>query len=352
MMDISEIPDVSTGEAGVVSAAPDYFLVDETPPEQPRFDPAPFILEKRGTSSQKSQQEFWFKQTIHKNSVAAKLRTIGMNQEATVLEQCHTSYTFAVCKSCNGVSKFPNRCDRFYCPECQPRLQKDRERAVKWWAFAIKQPKHVVLTVKNIPDLAKGHVLEFRCWFNKLRRSKFAENWLGGFYRFEVTNEGRGWHLHLHALVDARFIDKFALSEMWAKITKGFGRIVEVKDARGWKYLNEVTKYAVKGAQLAAWSPGDIQKFINAFQGVKTFGVFGSLYGKRTEFAEYWKQVRDQTPICKCGCCEARYFSESEFLEKFEFQPTENSHTIPPPRFAHPEFAFTKNQKFIDAISR
>lgn len=317
-------------EKQLLSENPDLLEVEEGPDATPRFDAPSLQLEKRGTKPQKTQLVLWQKQTIHKNSVAAKLRSIGRVEEASTLEHCHTEFTIGICRGCSAVNKFPNRCDLFFCPECQPRLQSDRQKAVEWWTREVHQPKHVVLTCKNTPNLHKGHVQEFRKWFTRLRRSVFARKWLGGFYRFEVTNEGRGWHLHLHALINAGWIDEFQLSELWTKITGGFGRIVRVKDARGKSYLDEVTKYAVKGHQLSAWTPEQIAEFIDAFKGVKTFGVFGSLYGARTKFAEWWKQVRGTKPICSCGESNCNYMTECDYdIMKLQLVP--DSKAIPPP---------------------
>jgi hypothetical protein len=266
------------------------------------------------------QTEFWRKQTTHKNTVAAKLRQAGYRELAQSLEDCHSYYTFAVCNNCGIVQKFPNRCDQFFCPECQPHLAKERKRQVEWWTVGLKQPKHVVLTVRNIPDLTSDHVDELRAWFTKLRRRKFASNWAAGFYSIEVTNEGKGWHLHLHVLVEARWIDSSELALQWDSITNGFGRIVKVKDCRDDSYLAEVTKYAVKGVQLAAWSPDQIATFITAFQNKRTFGVFGTLYGQRTEFAEWIATIKQSRPRCRCGSDNCRYYSETDYL-LLECQP-------------------------------
>lgn len=312
----------------------DEYGLDEEAPAKPRFDSPSLKLETRGTTKQIHQGLLWAACTIHKNTVAAKLREAARISEARSLENCHTHYTVAVCNGCNAVQKFPNRCDQFFCPECQPRLQADRKKAVEWWTREIEQPKHVVLTVKNIFDLQKGHVQELKKWFTRLRRTKFASNWLGGFYKIEVTEEGEGSHLHMHCLIDAKWIDSFGLSEQWQKVTRGFGRIVKVKDCRGESYLNEVTKYTVKGVMLAAWTPEQICKFVDAFKGVRTFGVFGSLYGARTKFREWWKLVRGQKPKCSCGCCDVRYFSEEEWWT-VENVGGPTVQPIPPPQANH-----------------
>jgi hypothetical protein len=276
------------------------------------------------------QEELWRKATVHKNTVAAKLRLESYTEEADCLENCHTYYTVAQCGDCGAVRKFPNRCDRFYCPECAHHLQREREKQVAWWTRECKQPKHVVLTVKNIPHLTFLHVQEFRGWFTKLRRLKFARNWVGGFYRIEVTNEGKGWHLHLHALVEAKWIDQPQLKNVWRRLTNGLGYIVKVMDVRQGSYLHEVTKYVVKGHQLASWQPADIVTFLNAFQNVRTFGVFGSLYGKRTEFAEWLASIKSSRPKCECGSCNVRYFNELDWLA-MDCRPTLPVRERPPP---------------------
>jgi hypothetical protein len=103
------------------------------------------------------------------------------------------------------------------------------------------------------------------------------------------------------------------LSTEWMKVTRGLGRIVKVMDARRVDYLKEVTKYAVKGNQLAAWSGEEIAMFIDAFTGVRTFGVFGSLYGKRTEFREWIAQLQQHKLKCKCGCEEFWYQTDWDY---------------------------------------
>lgn len=305
--------------------------------------PAPVQLETRGitshphtppppTKTRPEQSEFWTAGTIHKNAIAAKLRESGRGDLAQALEDCHSHYTVAHCNDCGKVTRFPNRCDRFYCPECQPRLAYDRRRSVEWWTKEVSQPKHVVLTIRNVPQLLPEHVDEFKGFWSKLRRRKFARGWRGGFYSLEVTNEGRGWHLHLHALIDARWIDAAELARQWSDCCRGFGNIVKVKDAREQNYLAEVTKYAVKGSQLAEWTPADIVQFITAFAGKRTFGVFGTLYGKRTEFAEWLAQIRDQKPLCPCGSCNVAYFSEHDWLLRQLKDDGQPLLSRPPPR--------------------
>ena len=294
-------------------------------------------LEIRGLTAQKPQvpnkahskflqAEIWRKGTIYKNSIAAKLAEQGRHDLADQLHDCHSTFTVVQCCGCLKTRRYPNRCDLFFCPECAHHLATERKKQVEWWAERCPQPKHVVLTIKNIRDLTPGHIEEFKGFFRKLRRRKFANNWLGGFYRIEITNAKKGWHIHLHALVNAKWIDKAELSDQWRSITNGLGYIVKVKDVRRGSYLHEVTKYITKGHQLAQWQGEDILCFIQALQGQRTFGVFGDLYGLRTEFAEWIAGLKQRKPKCDCGCENQRYYTEAQWivndlLPKFEYAP-------------------------------
>jgi hypothetical protein len=318
----------------------DHLVWDPDTAYSPRFEERSSVtLEDRGLTPQIAplpnsqapklkQDEFWARQTVYKNSLAAALREIGEVERADALENCHSYATVVQCNGCGVVRRFPNRCDKFYCPECQPHLQHERSKQVEWWARQCKQPKHVVLTIKNTETLSATDIDLIRDDFTKLRRSKFARNWLGGFYSLEVTNESRGWHLHIHALIEAKWIDAPQLAVSWHRITKGRGYIVKVRDVRDKSYLHEITKYAVKGSMLAAWQPADVMQFINAFEGKRAFGVFGSLYGVRTEFAEWIAVLKSGHKQCSCGSCSRSYYTELEWLMK-DLRPDA---ARPPPR--------------------
>jgi hypothetical protein len=156
-------------------------------------------------------------------------------------------------------------------------------------------------------------------------------------YSIEVTNEGKGWHLHLHALIDAGWIDARELAVVWNSVTSGAGYIVKVKDASQHDYLKEVAKYTAKGSQIAGWPASEIATFIDAFDGVKTFGVFGCLHGKRTEWKAWIESLSKSKKLCDCGCEKFKYFDENEWEARF-CKGTNSESVRPPPLTAAPEF--------------
>jgi hypothetical protein len=192
-------------------------------------------------------------------------------------------------------------------------LARKRLKAVEWWAKTIRQPKHVILTIQNQRILDKPFVQAFKAAFSRLRRMAFARNWRGGYYSLEVTNKGNGWHLHIHAMVDAGWVDQAGLSDAWSKATMGLGKIVHVSDCRDKDKLRETTKYAVKGNDLAKWSGEESSVYIDAMAGVRTFGVFGSCFGQRAEYRAWLDSLDLAAITCQCGCNSWRRLSLEEF---------------------------------------
>ena len=299
------------------------------------------LLDKRGltrhpsedstrTPTKAVQKEFWREQTAYKNSIAAKLREVGMDEDAASLENCHSYYTVAVCGDCGQVRKFPNRCDQFFCPECNNHLTADRTSQVEWWTKTIRQPKHVVLTIKNVSNITPLHIDELRSFFTKLRHRKAFKNWRGGFYSMQITHSATGWHPHIHLVVDTNWIDLNELNSAWRQITRGAGQVTKVMDCRDKGYLRRVTSYIARGSEMAAWDPQTIAECINAFRGRRTFGVFGSLFGMRSEFAEWIAELKAKRPRCDCGSCNVKYLTEAEFAA-WDLRPNPTKSPRPPP---------------------
>jgi hypothetical protein len=247
------------------------------------------------------------------DSIAKKLREVGEIERAVKLEQCHQSATFCHCINCGHRHSFLNRCDRFYCPLCCQALSYRRRKSIEAWAEAVDQPKHLVLTARNRERLSKNYVKFFKANLCKLRRLRLCSDWRGGLTSLEVTNEGRGWHLHCHLLIDVDWLPMAAISTAWAKLLGQDFAIVAAKDVRDRSYLQEVTKYAVKGSEIASWSGKTAKEFIEAFEGVRQFSCFGSLFKDRA----LRQTIADELAPGKqtCPACESenlRYLDENE----------------------------------------
>lgn len=318
------------------STPSDSFEVFPTPEATQSVDVVK--LETRGVTSHRAkltQGSLFAKELLHFASVLSRLDGTGHNAIADEIRGCHTDRSIRRCTGCHKASAFYNRCEKFWCPLCAPRLSRERREGVEWWTKQIKQPKHLVLTTRNTSTITRETVQRFKDAFSRLRRQRVFRLVEGGFYRLEVTNEDRGWHLHMHVLVDARWVDAKLLSETWGKLVGQDFAIVKVKDARAKDYLNELTKYVVKGDQLASWNGNDIAAFVTAFTGLRSFGVFGTLYGKRTEWREWLDELRSGRVKCECGCSRWEVMSDLQWQWE-EVSSGPNLLAMPPPRMAIP----------------
>jgi len=212
-------------------------------------------------------------------------------------------------------------------------LARDRQKAVAWWIQTLRQPKHVVLTVRNTDTLRKPYVEAFKAAWKKLRNRKIAADWKGGFWSLELTNEGRGWHLHLHALIDSRWIDAKQLSQEWGKLTGQDFAIVKVKDCRAAEFLQEVCKYTVKGTDLATWPKEQLADYVKAFQGVRTFGTFGNLYDRLPQYHEWLATITSEREQCDCGCTHFTFIDARIYDLDLNNHPT----TAPPVPTQNPQ---------------
>lgn len=160
----------------------------------------------------------------------------------------------------------------------------------------------LTLTVKNGPNLVERHSHLESSWrkLQKRRRMALSSGWgrtelakvSGALFSYEVTNKGKGWHPHVHAIVLLDdWLDQGKLSAEWKRIT-GDSYIVDVRrigkgleqllDATGnvmpqvIDAFTEVSKYALKFSDL---SFSDNLHAFETLRGKRLQGAFGAFWG-------------------------------------------------------------------------
>ena len=253
---------------------------------------------------QLDNEEIWSEQIWRK--------TLGFIDEriSEHLAKCGKEEWYRTCRSCGEVKKFEYRCSMKFCPKCNWRIARRRADILKAWTVLVKQPKHIVLTRRNSELITRDLLRHTMKSFAKLRRQKEWKQATGGCVSMEVTNESKGWHVHLHVLVDARWIAAGILSQRWAELVGQDFAIVKVQDAREHEYRNEVAKYVVKASEMAKWPGSEIAAFINASRGVKFFAPFGSLYKLQRSIKDQLAQEAPPPTPCPCGCEDFVYDTE------------------------------------------
>ena len=251
---------------------------------------------------------------VQRDQITRRLRAAGQQRLADVLDGCHRENFHRVCHQCRHTESWWNHCDNRICPICQPRLSTHRKREIEFWTSRVSSPLHVVLTVMNTGRLSASYVAGIRKAFARLRRTRFAQGWKSGLWAIETTNKGRGWHVHIHALVEARWIDAAKLAIQWGRQVGQEFAICKVQRVQGTDYLREVCKYAVKGCELEHWTPDQLSDYVESTSGQRLFGVFGRLYGARKEWTKFCRSLKDEHAACtECGCTRWAFFDEDEW---------------------------------------
>jgi hypothetical protein len=109
------------------------------------------------------------------------------------------------------------RCGDRTCVECRKKDFYRLLRSYRPYVATLQdhQLKLVTLTLKNTAYL-EGTVDRLRkAWKKLLRRGPYRTLWHGGAYAIECVNKGRGWHVHLHALVEGGYIAQEQLVQDW-----------------------------------------------------------------------------------------------------------------------------------------
>ena len=223
-----------------------------------------------------------------------KLRNEGRDDLAQKLSDCAELMAIA-CVCCGKTRTVERGCKRRWCPVCAPRITAARMMRLESVVSRFKWPLAVTLTMENV-EMADGALETVKEKFRAFRRTHFwSKNVLGGVVGFEVTNRGRGFHPHLHALVDCEWLAvetprpprratkkmleslcsraQNELSEVWGAYVQGKKAMVWVNRAWG-NSMMETLKYAIKPSDLLedAIDAGELIDIIDAGRMISSFG--------------------------------------------------------------------------------
>jgi hypothetical protein len=229
--------------------------------------------------------------------------------------RCGKQEIYRTCRDCGRVEKYFSRCNIKWCPRCQWRVTLKRQQLIQAWAKRIRQPKHLVTTQSNFEILTRRTIREHVRNLARFRRRKVFKSVRGGCVSTEITNEGQGWHLHAHWLLDVDWLDMAAVSQVWGKIVGQNFAIVKVKDVRASDYVAEIVKYLAKGSEIASWAPEQINEFVSAIRGCRFFGSFGALRDLAPAIRAELLASKPPPPMCECGCRQFEFGTdESEVI--------------------------------------
>lgn len=257
-----------------------------------------------------NQRQLWAEQDDFHETIRSKLEGLCETNQFANFSRCGLEDIYRTCKSCGAVETIQYRCSLKWCPRCQWWLTERRKKILALWASRVTQPKHLVLTQKNFPVLTGKKLRAHTRALARMRRSKSFKSVKGGCVSVEMTNENRGWHLHSHWLLDARWLDMKAVSTTWGKLVGQEFAVCKIMDVRERDYLQEVTKYVVTGSEMARWDANQIHEFVTAVRGRRFFFAFGSLFKQGPAVRAELRGQAAPTGECECGCNQFRWQDE------------------------------------------
>lgn len=186
-------------------------------------------------------------------------------------------YLVIQCTGCGHRHRVMQKCGSRTCPKCRRR---EFYRLFNGYKEQVRRkPPHTLkfltLTVKNRETL-EGGVEDVRAAFKELRRRQlYKRAWHGGIYAIEAVNKGRGWHVHLHAIVEGRYIQQQRIAADWLDIT-GDSQIVDIRECRnGEDTLRYLLKYITKRPECAGYE----DEYNQTLKGKRLVHAFGLWYG-------------------------------------------------------------------------
>ncbi len=134
-----------------------------------------------------------------------RLRAEQRHDLADILKKCREPLALE-CLCCSDKFLVDKGCRKRWCPVCGPMETQRRYERIAPIASRMKWPLAIMLSMKNPRDVV-GCVKRIKKAFKGFRKTAFWRKCVkGGFVGYEITHTGNGPHIHLHALVECRWL--------------------------------------------------------------------------------------------------------------------------------------------------
>ena len=169
-----------------------------------------------------------------------------------------------------------SRCKSRACPHCSKRYADEAARGVERIASSMRWSSMLTLTIRHQAEDSLRDTLDRlnRAWDCLRRRAIWRRNVTGAVKLLEVTwKREAGWHPHIHALIDCRWMPREELLAQWQDITgdsQGV-HVQRVKRASG--AARYVAKYLTKS--LRELPTRQLHEFLVTMRGVRIASTLG-----------------------------------------------------------------------------
>jgi hypothetical protein len=185
---------------------------------------------------------------------------------------------------------------------CSYEVAKRRGEYLIAMTSKMTHPKLITLTMPLWTQDPQVGIRFLRTAFNKLRKSKLFSVVKGGAYQIELKPKDNGWHIHIHALLDAPYLPYQRLFTVWKTILGTNAPQVDIRSADTRKAREYAAKYAAKSADFYS-HPETVVLWYEATKGQRLFATFGKWYNAKLE--ELTGEPEQPIPKAKCPNCDA-----------------------------------------------
>lgn len=158
-------------------------------------------------------------------------------------------YSTIYCASCGHPVHVPVRCGLRFCSVCSASAAGRARSRLQWIINNFEKQKRkrwkfLTLTLRSTEDLSKQleHLISS---FRKLRnRRLWKDSVTGGLYVVELTHSPKGWHCHLHVIMQSSYIPQYHLSRVWNAISGS--PVVDIREVKNNGLATYLTQYLTK----------------------------------------------------------------------------------------------------------
>jgi hypothetical protein len=217
------------------------------------------------------------------------------------LRDCEETEILACCSHCGKAWYVKNRCRLRVCPICSRRVAIKRAKYLQEMTKQMKHPKLLTLTMPRWNGDTRAGISALRKAFIKLRHTKLFGKVRGGAYTVELKMKPDGWHIHLHALMDAPYLPYQKIFSAWKILVGVDAPQIDIRAATSQAARRYAAKYASKAADFSS-SAEVVVEWYMATKGSRLFNTFGAWFNADLEEAPETGELEIWKPTCPyCG---------------------------------------------------
>ncbi len=301
----------------------------------------PTALTPDSAANEKRKAELLASRCTARSKLLDRLWDEGADVHAKRLAKCGEKLRLK-CTCCGCSRSVAVRCDLKWCPSCAPRLAFDKVTRYGPVVNEFAHPLFVTFTTQNFDARSKKTtgMREVIRAFRRLRSQRWWKRCCpGGVASFEMTRRQKGWHPHVHALLDSAWFaatvtrppvgtpaDKYKaralaacreIAQQWTMALGGRAGSVKVRKVRVRQgetiatSLKEVMKYSVTSESLERVT-GKVGLLLDELSLSRSLVGFGSAY----RHPALRKSKRDGKPCEDCG--ELKSMMPADVVDAFD----------------------------------